>query len=101
MPDKYHALRIVLIATLLPAILAGKTDSARSELTEQTLKAVADCIARSPGDWPDGWKQEYLETIRKAVESHRDDAHYTLRLEILREGFEPCWGLLLGLSLVI
>ena len=43
MPDKYHALRGVLIAALLPAIFAGKMDSAESALTEQTLKAVEEC----------------------------------------------------------
>jgi len=91
MPDKYHALRIILITALLPAILAGKTDTVRPELTEQTLKAIEECVARSPGEWPDEWKRQYLETIRSAVESNRDAGHYDLRLEILREGFEPCW----------
>ena len=88
MPDKYHALRSVLIAALLPAIFAGKMDSA---LTEQTLQAIEDCMARSPAPWPDEWKRQYLETIRSAVESHQDAPHYALRLEILRKGFQPCW----------
>ena len=91
MPDKYHALRGVLIAALLPAIFAGKMDSAESALTGQTLKAIEDCMARSPAPWPDEWQQEYLETIQKAVEEHRDAGHYALRLEILRKGFAPCW----------
>ena len=91
MQDKYHALRIVLIAALLPVIVAGKTDSAGPNQTEQTLQAISNCMARSPGLWPDEWRQEYLETIHKAVESHRDAAHYAVRLEILRKGFAPCW----------
>ena len=66
-------------------------DSAGPALTEQTLQAIEDCMARSPAPWPDEWKRQYLETIRRAVELHQDAAHYALRLEILREGFEPCW----------
>jgi len=63
----------------------------RSALTEQTLEAIRNCMARSPGLWPDEWRQEYFDTIRSAVESHRDAPHYAARLEILREGFAPCW----------
>ena len=91
MQNKYHALRILLIISLLPAIVAGKMDSAEPALTEQTVQAIEDCMARSPGEWPDEWRQQYLETFRSAVESHRDSPHYALRLEILREGFAPCW----------
>ena len=91
MPKKYHALQSVLIAALLPAIFAGKMGSTESTLTGQTLQAIADCMAQSPGLWPDEWRREYLETIRKAVEDHQDAAHYALQLKILREGFEPCW----------
>jgi len=48
MPDKYHALRSVLIGALLPAIFAGKMGSAEPALTGQTLQAIRDCMARSP-----------------------------------------------------
>jgi len=41
MPDKYHALRGVLIAALLPAAFGGKTDSGRPTLTEQWLNEVS------------------------------------------------------------
>jgi len=64
MQDKYHVLRSVLIAALLPAIFAGKMGSAEPALTEQTLQAIEDCMAHSPAPRPDEWKQEYLETIR-------------------------------------
>ncbi|MDT8302630.1 MAG: hypothetical protein RQ760_14190 [Sedimentisphaerales bacterium] len=91
MPDKYHAFRGVLIALLLPAVFAGKMGSAEPALTEQTLQAIEDCMYRSPSQWPDEWRQQYLETIRKAVALHQDNTHYVLRLEILRRGFAPCW----------
>jgi len=91
MQDKYHALRSVLIAALLPAIFAGKMGSAEPALTEQILEAIQNCMAQSPAPWPDEWKQEYLDTIRRAVESHQDAPHYAVRLEILRKGFAPCW----------
>jgi hypothetical protein len=88
MGNKYHAFVILVIISLPPAISEGKKDSAETEQTERTLQTIQNCMARSPGEWPDEWRQEYLETIRSAVESHRDAGHYALRLEILREGFE-------------
>ena len=48
MPDKYYALRSVLIAALLPGIIARVTGSAELALTEQSLQAIRDCMARSP-----------------------------------------------------
>jgi hypothetical protein len=48
-------------------------------------------MAQSPAPWPEEWKQEYIQTIRSAVESHGDGAHYEARLEILRTGFAACW----------
>jgi hypothetical protein len=66
-------------------------DSAGTNLTKQTLQAIEDCMSRLPGEWPEEWRQEYLETIRQAVELHRDAMHYALRLEILRKGFSTCW----------
>jgi len=87
----YHAVVILVIISISTSISDGKMGSAESALTEQTLQAIADCMADSPGEWTDEWRREYLETIRKAVESHRDAEHYALRLKILREGFAPCW----------
>ena len=91
MRNKYHALVILIIISLLSAISVGEMGSTEPTLTEQTLLNIKNCVARSPGEWPDEWKRQYLETIRSAVESHRDAEHYALRLEILRKGFEPCW----------
>ena len=48
-------------------------------------------MAQSPTPWPGEWKQEYIETIHRVVESHRDALHFDKRLKILREGFAPCW----------
>lgn len=91
MPDKYHALRSVLIIALFWGILAGITKSAEFSLTEQTLQAIEDFISRKPSLWPDEWKQEYIATIRKAIELNRDASHYAVRLEILGNGFAPYW----------
>lgn len=91
MPDKYHFLRIALIAALVPAIAAAKVNSAGSAPAEQTLEAICNCMARSPAPWPEEWKQEYIGTIRGAVESHREAGGYALRLEILRKGFTSYW----------
>lgn len=91
MPDKYHALRIAVVAALLPTIAAAKVDSVGPALTEQTLEAIRNCMAHSRTPWPEEWQKEYMETIRSAVESHQDAAHYAKRLEILRKGFAPYW----------
>jgi len=71
MQDNHHALRSVLIIALFWGILAGITKTDEISLTNQTLQAIEDCISRTPSQWPDEWKQEYLETIRKAVDLHR------------------------------
>ena len=69
MPDKYHALRsTALIIALFWGILAGVTKSDEFSLTDQTFQAIEDCISRTPSQWPDEWKREYIETIRKAIE---------------------------------
>ena len=48
MPNTYYALRSVLIAALLPAIIARVTSSAEPVLMEQSLQAIEDCMAHSP-----------------------------------------------------
>jgi len=91
MPDKYYALRSVLIAALLPGIIARVTSSAELALTEQSLQAIEDCMASSPAQWPVAWQQEYVDTIRHAISLHQDTPQYAVRLEILRKGFGPYW----------
>ncbi len=70
MLDKYHGLRIALIAALLPGIVISVTESERPAPAKQALGAIRDCMTRSPAPWPDEWKQEYIETIRRAVKLH-------------------------------
>jgi len=91
MPDKYYALRSVLIAALLPAISVGFTSSAKPPVVEQTLQAIEDCMVRSPAPWPVAWQQEYVDTIRHAISLHQDTPRYAERLGILRRGFELYW----------
>lgn len=94
MQHKHTALRSVLIAFLLPGIVVGMTGPPKPAPADQTLKAIEDCMAGSPAPWPDEWKQEYIDTIRNAVELHQGTLHYAVRLEILRKGFAPCKDLL-------
>ncbi len=91
MPDKYYALRSVLIAALLPGIIARVTSSAELALTEESLQAIEDCMAGSPAQWPVAWRQEYVDTIRHAISLHQDTSRYAERLGILRRGFELYW----------
>ena len=84
-------LRSILIISLLPVIVTEAIGSEKPDLVEQTIKALRDCVNGSPASWPDEWEKEYIETIRKAVELHRDASNLAERLEILRNGFGPYW----------
>lgn len=91
MSDKYHALYRALIVVLISAVVARATNSSELAGIERTLQAIHDCMARSGAPWPDEWKQEYIDTIRKAVNVRQGASHYAERLEILRKGFGPYW----------
>lgn len=91
MTYKHDALRSALIVALLPGIMAKAIGSAQVTLTERTLAAMRDWMVRSPAPWPDAWQREYVDTIRKIIESHQDAPQYALRLEILHKGFQPYW----------
>jgi len=84
-------MRSIFIVTLFSGIVFGVAGSAESDLVEQTIDVIKECMASSPASWPDEWKREYVETIRKEVELHRDVPHYPMRLEILHKGFVSCW----------
>ena len=86
-----YVLRSILILTLFSGAESRVTSSEEPTLSYQTLEAIQDCMSRSPAPWPDEWKLEYLETIRRAVELNRNASHYVVRLEILRKGFGPYW----------
>jgi len=66
-------------------------DVAELALTEQTLRGIQDCMARSPAPWPGAWQREYVDMIRNAIASHQDTPQYATRLEILYNGFQPYW----------
>ncbi len=85
-------LRSILIITLFSSIVSGVSGSRKPDLVEQTVEVIKDCMIRSPTPWPDEWKQQYLDTIRKAILIHQDTPQYNLKLEILRKGFESYWG---------
>lgn len=91
MSDKYHARRSMLIVASFLGIMTSVIHSAELPPAEQTLQFIENCMIHSPAPWPDEWKKEYLETIRSAIELHRDVPHYATRLEILRNGFEFYW----------
>ena len=84
-------LRRILIITLFSCIVSGMTSYEKTDLMEQTIEAIGDYMEQSPVPWSDEWKKEYIETIRKVVESHRDASYFVERLEILRKGYEPYW----------
>jgi len=86
-----NVLRCVLIITLFSGLFNRIASSDELSLAGQTLKAIEDCMANLPIAWPDEWKQEYLETIRKTVKLHRDASHYDVRLKILSKEFVPYW----------
>jgi hypothetical protein len=87
----FTVLRSVLIISLVSSIVAEATDSEKPDFVEQTIESIMDYMDQSPAPWPDKWKQEYIETIRKAIELHPDVPHYGTRLEILTKGFKPYW----------
>ena len=84
-------LRILLIITFFPCIMFGVAGSEKSDLIEQTLKTIEDCMERSPAPWPEEWEDEYLDTIRREIVLHRYVTHFDLRLQILKKGFGPYW----------
>jgi len=86
-----YVLRSVLIVTLLSDIVYGVSGSEKPDPTDHIIEVVRDCMFRSPAPWPNGWKQEYIETIRSEIELHRDVPYYASRLEILGKGFAPYW----------
>jgi hypothetical protein len=66
-------------------------DAGRVSTPDEAPAAVKDCMVRNPAPWPDAWRQEYLDTIRKAISSDPNASHFLRRLEILREGFALYW----------
>lgn len=67
------------------------TDGSQPCPLQETLAAIRDGMAHCPAPWPQGWQQEYVDTIREAMTIRPEDPQYAKRLQILREGFGPCW----------
>jgi hypothetical protein len=82
---------IIVVAMSSPGLADEPTDSAQPALWEQAIACVQDSITRSPGPWPDAWRQEYTETIREVVTSHQQTPYYDRQLVILCNGFRPYW----------
>jgi len=73
-------LRSVLIISLLSGIVTEATGSEKPDLVKKTIEIIRNSMYSSPVPWFDEWKKEYIETIRKAVELHRDVPRYTCLL---------------------
>ncbi len=86
-----HRRSLALILMLLAGVVGKTVGSGEPAPLEQALAAVQDCMACSPGPWPDAWQREYLDTVRRAVTAHPDGAQYSERLAILSRGFQPYW----------
>lgn len=82
--------RFALIVVLLGGVFAAR-GSAEPDPLEQAIAAVQDCMTRAPAPWPDTWRQEYTQTIRKVVTPRQEIPHYDKRLAILCNGFRPYW----------
>jgi len=82
-------LAVVVVLSLEPTTRA--TDFALSDPVQEVLDAVQGCMTRSPAPWPQAWQQEYVDTIREAIDSGETDPQYAERLRIVREGFGPYW----------
>ncbi|OHB64349.1 MAG: hypothetical protein A2Y77_00095 [Planctomycetes bacterium RBG_13_62_9] len=86
------ALGIVLMGFLLSSAAAGQVgDSTAPSPLEQTLAGIRECMGHLPAPWPQEWQREYVDTIRRAAESHRDAPQYAQRLDILAKGFPAYW----------
>ncbi|MEN6428416.1 MAG: hypothetical protein ABFE13_23975 [Phycisphaerales bacterium] len=52
---------------------------------------MQDCVARSPAPWPEAWQREYVDAVRDAILSGRENSQYAKRLQIICDGFGPYW----------
>ncbi len=94
----------VWVAVLFLAVTGEGTDSADSPLRGKTLEVIQNCMSRTPVPWPDNWKTEYIDTIRRAIsgvggqgsgvgstDRRSESPGYAACLDVLAEGFEPYW----------
>jgi hypothetical protein len=86
-----YALGSVWVAALLLAMAGETMGSGDSQPAEKTLSTIEACMNRSPAPWPDQWRREYLDTIRRAIAPDVDAPQYVKCLDVLSNGFEPYW----------
>ena len=91
MTYKDHALRGAFIIALLLTIMGRTLGSESLTPTEQTLRAVRDCMTELPGPWSEAWQEEYIDTVHRAIISFGKSPDYALRLSIVRNGFPSNW----------
>lgn len=83
----------VLSSLLVLWETGAKGDEAgRVSTPDEALVAVKDCMARNPAPWPNDWRQEYLDTICKAISIDPNAPEFPRRLEIVRRGFALYWA---------
>lgn len=80
-----------LVLLLIPRIAWAKAGPVGVSPTEQTLAAVQGSMAKSPPPWPEDWRREYVEVVRRVIASHPDAPGWVIRLQIIRNGFEAYW----------
>lgn len=88
--------RAVILSVLLAIIFswdapARGTDGEKPAAGEGVLAAIRECMARDPAPWPDVWRKEYEETIRRAMVPRQDVSQVAGRLQILQDGFALYW----------
>ncbi len=93
-----HHQSSIINRTVLLGVLAmswkpmtAATACIQSDPVQEILRIVQDCMAANPVPWPDAWRQEYVDAIREAVVSGRENPQYPERLRIVAEGFGPYW----------
>ncbi len=86
-----EAARGVLFVALWLGTVGQAAEVGAPDPGESTLAFVESYMARAPVPWPQAWQVEYLRTVRQAIASDANLPQYTVRLEILRQGFPPYW----------
>lgn len=82
-------LLVVLVCAWGP--IAKGSDPNQPSTVDSVLAALRDCMTQHPAPWPEAWTQEYLDTIRQAVDANPDAAEFDRRIQILRDGFALYW----------
>jgi hypothetical protein len=82
---------VAVVVVLSLEMMSLATDFPQADPVQGILDVVQGCMTRSPAPWPQAWQQEYVDTIREAIDSGATDPQCAERLRIVREGFGPYW----------